>query len=27
VPFREPDNARSLMDEAKSYDPGIGGIR
>ena len=27
APFREPDNARSLMDEAKSYDPGIGGIK
>ena len=27
VPFREPDNARSLMEEAKSFDPGIGGIK
>ena len=27
APFREPDNARSLMEEAKSFDPGIGGIK
>jgi hypothetical protein len=27
VPFREPDNSRSLMEEAKSFDPGIGGIK